>query len=147
MKKVLLVALVLVPLAGCAHQQGGYAGGPSGFFYDDCLDGHGYGYGYGYGYGCEYGLNHRYYSTYDFLASGGSALTQRALITRVDRRTSTRVVKRSQSSPPSPSLGPSASRAVPARSAPTAAISRSAPAAAMSHSAPATHSSQTVSRR
>ena len=38
MKKTLLALLLLLPLAGCAHQGGGYAGGGAGYFYDDeCL--------------------------------------------------------------------------------------------------------------
>jgi hypothetical protein len=122
MKKALLVMLALVPLAGCAHEQAGYAGGP-GFFYGDCLD--------LYEYGCDYGLSRRYY--YGYGIPGEPVLSQRARVTKLERKTSTHVVRRGQT-PPSPTRAASAPRSAPARSAPAAASSHSAPAAHVSHS-------------
>jgi hypothetical protein len=43
MKKRFAALLFLLPLAGCAHQQGGYAGRGGGNFAGDCL----------YSYGCN----------------------------------------------------------------------------------------------
>ncbi len=122
MKKALLGLLVLVPLAGCAHEQAGYAGGP-GFFYGDCLD--------AYGYGCDYGLYHHYYY-YGYAVPGEPALPQRAKVSKVERRASTRVVERRGIPPSSPRPG-SPTRAVPARSASAVSRSQSAPAAHASH--------------
>jgi hypothetical protein len=122
MKRTLLALLVLVPLAGCAHEQAGYAGGPVSFD-GDCLD--------AYGYGCDYGPYHRYHSYYGYAIAGEPALQQRVKVSKVERKTSTRVVERRGTS--SSPRGASPARAVPARSAPAASRSQSAPAAHASH--------------
>lgn len=83
MKKTFLVLLLLLPLAGCAHEQGGYAGG-GGYFADDCL----------YSYGCEY-YRQGYYYGYTVQPSSPS----RARVVKAERRTSTRVVTRSAAAP------------------------------------------------
>lgn len=134
MKRALLAALLLVPLAGCAHQQDAYVPGAAGFFYGDCLD--------DYDYGCGYGPYRRYYYTYENFGSG-PAIPERARVTKIDRRGSTHTVKRQQESPPSSNR--TASRGVTARPAPAAAVSRSAPAASFSHSAAAASSSHSSS--
>jgi hypothetical protein len=134
MKRALLAALLLIPLAGCAHQQDAYAPGAAGFFYGDCLD--------DYDYGCGYGPYRRYDYTYENL-SGGPAVPERARVTKIDRRGTTHTVKREQASPPSSNR--TASRGVTARNASTM-VSRSAPAASFSHSAPAASSSHSSSQ-
>jgi|GEM_PF-5451717 len=113
MKKTLLALLLLLPLAGCAHQQGGYAGGGGGYFADDCL----------YSYGCNDGY---YRQAYFYGNTVQPSLPARALIAKLDRRTSTRVITRSAAAP----MG--GNRSASARSCPNAGA-RSAPAAA-SHS-------------
>jgi hypothetical protein len=113
MKKTFLALPLLLPLAGCAHQQGGYAGGGGGYFADDCL----------YGLGC----NDEYYRQgyfYGYTVQPSSPA--RARVTKVERHTSTRVVTRSAAAPTG------WNRSALARSCPHAGA-RSAPAAA-SHS-------------
>lgn len=113
MKKTSLALLLLLPLAGCAHQQGGYAGGGGGYFADDCL----------YSYGCNDGYYRQgYFYGYTVLPSSPA----RARVAKVERRNSTRVVTRSAST------ATGVSRSVSALSCPHAGT-RSAPAAA-SHS-------------
>jgi hypothetical protein len=113
MKKTLLALLLPLPLAGCAHQQGGYAGGGGGYFAGDCL----------YSYGC----NDEYYRQgyfYGYTVQPSSPA--RARVAKVERRTSTRAVTRSAVAPTG------GNRSAPARNCPPAGA-RSAPAAA-SHS-------------
>ena len=113
MKKPFLGVLLLLPLAGCAHQQGGYAGGGGSYFAADCLD--------------SYGCNDEYYRQgyfYGYTVQPSSPA--RALITKLERRTSTRVVTRSAAVPTG------GNRSALARSC-SHAGARSAPAAA-SHS-------------
>jgi hypothetical protein len=113
MKKRLLALLLLLPFAGCAHQQGGYAGGGGGYFADDCL----------YSFEC----NDAYYRQgyfYGYTVQPSSPA--RARVAKVERHTSTRVVTRSAAA----STG--GNRSASARSCANTGA-RSAPAAA-SHS-------------
>ena len=110
MKKALLALLLLLPLAGCAHQGGGYAGGGAGYFYDgECL----------YPDGC-YRPGYFYY----FDGTQTPRVVQRARVTKAQRTTSTRVVTRQ------PVSRPAAAGSISARSAPRASSLRSAPASA-----------------
>ena len=111
MKKTLLFLLLLIPLAGCAHQQGTYGGGGGGYFADDCL----------YSYGCYDGIYGRGFYTYGYTVSA-PASPARARVARLERRTSTRVVRHSASAPPT------VSRSAPARGSAHAGSARSAPA-------------------
>lgn len=80
MKKTLLVLLLLLPLAGCAHQGGGYAGGGAGYFYDgECLHPD----------GC-YRPGYFYY----FDGTQTPRAIERARVTTVERARTTRVVSR-----------------------------------------------------
>ena len=109
MKKPLFPLLLLVALSGCAHQQSAYGGGGGGYFADDCL----------YSYGCYDGIYGRD-SRYSVFPVSPQA-PARTRVTRVERRTSTRVVTRSAGAPSG------SSRSAPARSfAGAGGIARSA---------------------
>jgi hypothetical protein len=108
MKKALLALLLLLPLAGCAHQGGGYAGGGAGYFYDgECL----------YPDGC-YRPGYFYY----FDGTQTSPVSERARVTKARRTSSTRVVTRQ------PVSSSAAAGSISARSAPRASSPRFAPA-------------------
>ena len=115
MKKALLAVLALLSLAGCAHQQSGYGGGGGGYFAEDCL----------YSYGCYDGVYGRGFHDYFYSVSPQSPARTR--VTKVERRTSPRVVRRSAAAPPA------VSRSAPTRSSAHASSARSA------HSAPSSH--------
>jgi len=116
MKKVPLALLLLLPLAGCAHQGGGYAGG-AGYFYDgECL----------YADGC-YDGNYRPGYFYYINGTQTPAAVQRARVSRVERTTSTRVVAR-QPVTRTTGTGSSSARSAPRASSPHSSSSRSAPA-------------------
>jgi hypothetical protein len=114
-KKALLALLFLLSFAGCAHRQGAYAGGGD-YFAGDCL----------YSYGCYDGIYGRGFDYYDSYAVSPQS-PARTRITKVERRTSTRVVHRSAATPSA------ASRSAPARSSAHASTAHSA------HSAPSSH--------
>jgi hypothetical protein len=116
MKKTALALLLLLPIAGCAHQQSAYGGGGGGYFADDCL----------YSYGCYDGSDRSAY----FYGYGVSQPRSpaRIRVTKVERRTSTRVVTRSAAAPRA--LRSSAS----VRGSSLAGGAHSAPAASVSHS-------------
>ncbi len=110
MKRALLALLLLLPLAGCAHQGGGYVGGGAGYFYDgECL----------YPDGC-------YRPGYFYYLDGTQTprVLERALVTKAQRTSSTRVVTRQ---PVSRAAG---AGSISARSAPRASSPRSATASA-----------------
>jgi len=110
MKKTLLVLLLLLPLAGCAHQGGRYAGGGAGYFYDgECL----------YPDGC-YRPGYFYY----FDRTQTPRVIERARVTTVEHARTTHVVTRQAVS------RPAAAGSISARSAPHASSPRSAPACA-----------------
>jgi hypothetical protein len=123
MKKGLLALLLLMPLAGCAHQQGAYGGGGGGYFADDCLS----------SYGCYDGIYGRGFSDYVFPVSPQSPARTR--VTKVERRTSTRVVHRSAAA------FPAVGRAAPARGSTRAA------GASTARSAPSSHAGHAGGRR
>ena len=109
MKKTPLVLLLLLPLAGCAHQGGGYAGGGAGYFYEsECL----------YPDGCYDGIYRPGYFYYSYGPQAPGTI-ERARVARVERTTSTRIVTRQ------PVARPAAARSAPARSAPRASSPRS----------------------
>jgi hypothetical protein len=108
MKRTLLSLLLLIPLAGCAHQQGAYGGGGGGYFADDCL----------YSYGCYDGIYGRGFSTYGYTVPA-PASPARTRVARLERRTSTRVVHHSASAQPT------VSRSAPARGSAHAGSARS----------------------
>jgi hypothetical protein len=113
MKRTLFALLFVVFLAGCAHQQSGYAGGGGGYFAGDCLS--------------SYGCNDEYYRQgYFFGYSVLPSSPARARVAKLERNISTRVVARSAVAPTR------GTRSVSALSRPFAST-RSAPAAA-SHS-------------
>jgi len=110
MKKAIPALLLLLPLAGCAHQGGGYAGGGAGYFYDgECL----------YPDGC-YRPGYFYY----FDGTQTPRVIERAGVTTVERARTTRVVTRQ------PVSRPAAAGSISARSAAHASSPRSAPASA-----------------
>ncbi|HEY3124753.1 MAG TPA: hypothetical protein VGK70_11935 [Thermoanaerobaculia bacterium] len=108
--KVTLLVLLLLPLAGCAHQGGGYAGGGAGYFYDgECL----------YPDGC-YRPGYFYYSE----GTQTPRVIERARVMTVEHARTTRVITRQAVS------RPAAAGSISARSAPRASSPRSAPASA-----------------
>ena len=114
MKKSLFPLSLLLTLSGCAHQQSA-SGGGGGYFADDCLS----------SYDCYDGIYERGSRYYVFPVSPLSPARTR--ITKVERRISTRVVRRSAVA--LPAVG----RSAPARSSVSAGGARS------SHSAPSSH--------
>jgi len=80
MKKLLLLLLALVPLAGCASSGSGYAAGGGAYFYGDCLDLE----------NCYDGYYRNDYSYYGYPTV--PAPLERQRIENVRRRASTRVV-------------------------------------------------------
>ena len=115
MKKSLFPLLLLLILSGCAHQQSAYGGGGGSYFAEDCLS----------SYGCYDGIYGRGF--YDYLYTVSPQSPARTRIRKVERRTSTRVVRRSAAA--LPSVG----RSAPARSSAHAGSARSA------HSTPSSH--------
>jgi hypothetical protein len=113
MKKAFLALLLLLPLSGCVHQGGGYAGGGAGYFYDECL----------YPDGCYDGIYRPGYFYY-FDGTRTPRVIERARVTTVERARTTRVVTRQ------PVSRPPAAGSISARSAPRASNPRSAPASA-----------------
>lgn len=114
MKKSLFPLLLLLTLSGCAHQQGAYGGGGS-YFADDCL----------YSYGCYDGIYGRGFP--DYVSTVSPQSPARAKVTKVERRTATRVVRRSAAA------RPAAGRSAPARGSARAAGTSSARSAPSSH--------------
>jgi hypothetical protein len=114
-KKALPALLLLLTFAGCAHRQGAYGGGGGGYFAEDCV----------YSYGCYDGIYGRGFDYYDYAVSPQSPARTR--VTKVERRTSTRVVHRSAATPSA------VSRSAPAR------LSAHAGSAHSAHSAPPSH--------